>query len=182
MHARLADVFRSLAAFARALSQPPGDVDARRRLISQQVADVQGFIESSKFESGTGADAETVERRTANAQTVFLVLLAIAREATAAARPPEALHTATIRVDDDVAAILDGVAARVRNDGAAPVIDVDRALAALERSLAAQANASGDGATYAGALSLYRELAVAVTRVASDGRRSMTDMALSHVA
>ena len=183
MHARLADVFRSLAAFARALSQPPGDVDARRRLISQQVTDVQGFIESSKYESGTGAgDAQTVERRTADAQTVFLVLLAIAREATAAARPPEALHTATIRVDDDVAAILDGVAARVRNDGAAPVIDVDRALAALERSLAAQANASGDGATYAGALSLYRELAVAVTRVASDGRRSMTDMVLSHVA
>ena len=183
MHARLADVFRSLAAFARALSQPPGDVDARRQLISQQVADVQGFIESSKFESGTGAgDAQTVERRTADAQTVFLVLLAIAREATAAARPPEALHTATIRVDDDVAAILDGVAARVRNDGAAPMIDVDRALAALERSLAAQANASGDGATYAGALSLYRELAVAVTRVASDDRRSMTDMALSHVA
>ena len=183
MHARLADVFRSLAAFARALSQPPGNVDARRRLISQQVTDVQGFIESSKYESGTGAgDAQTVERRTADAQTVFLVLLAIAREATAAARPPEALHTATIRVDDDVAAILDGVAARVRNDGAAPVIDVDRALAALERSLAAQANASGDGATYAGALSLYRELAVAVTRVASDDRRSMTDMALSHVA
>ena len=183
MHARLADVFRSLAAFARALSQPPGNVDARRRLISQQVTDVQGFIEPSKFESGTGAgDAQTVERRTADAQTVFLVLLAIAREATAAARPPEALHTATIRVDDDVAAILDGVAARVRNDGAAPVIDVDRALAALERSLAAQANASGDGATYAGALSLYRELAVAVTRVASDDRRSMTDMALSHVA
>src|SRR5438876_680911 len=163
MHARLADVFRSLAAFARALSQPPGDVDARRQLISQQVADVQGFIEASKFESGTGAgDAQTVERRTADAQTVFLVLLAIAREATAAARPPEALHTATIRVDDDVAAILDGVAARVRNDGAAPMIDVDRARAALERSLAAQANASGDGATYAGALSLYRELAVAV--------------------
>ena len=183
MHARLADVFRSLATFARALSQPPGDVDARRRLISQQVADVQGFIESSKFESGTGAgDAQTVERRTADAQTVFLVLLAIAREATAAARPPEALHTATIRVDDDVAAILDGVTARVQNDPAAPMIDVDRALAALERSLAAQANASGDGATYAGALSLYRELAVAVTRVASDDRRSMTDMALSHVA
>ena len=183
MHARLADVFRSLAAFARALSQPPSNVDARRRLISQQVTDVQGFIESSKYESGTGAgDAQTVERRTADAQTVFLVLLAIAREATAAARPPEALHTATIRVDDDVAAILDGVAARVRNDGAAPMIDVDRALAALERSLAAQANASGDGATYAGALSLYRELAVAVTRVASDDRRSMTDMALSHVA
>src|SRR5256712_8971725 len=131
MPARLADVFRSLAAFARALSQPPGDVDARRRLISQQVTDVQGFIESSKYESGTGAgDAQTVERRTADAQTVFLVLLAIAREATAAARPPEALQTATIRVDDAVAAILAGDAPRAPNSGAAPLSDADRGLAA----------------------------------------------------
>src|SRR4029450_8819486 len=48
MHARLADVPRSLAGLGRVASQPPGDVDARRRLISQQVTDVQGFIESSK--------------------------------------------------------------------------------------------------------------------------------------
>src|SRR5215468_2314184 len=52
MHARLADVLRSLAALARVASQPPGDADTRRQLISQQVADVQGFVESSKFEAG----------------------------------------------------------------------------------------------------------------------------------
>ena len=67
-----------------------GDVDARRQLISQQVADVQGFIESSKFEPGTdGADAETVERLTADAQTVFLVLVGIARGASQPPRPPD---------------------------------------------------------------------------------------------
>src|SRR3989475_135295 len=108
MHARLADVFRSLAAFARVASQPPGDVDARRQLISQQVTDVQGFIESSKFEPGAGAaDAEAVERLTADAQTVFLVLLAIAREAASAVRRPDAVRAAMIRVDEDVAAILE---------------------------------------------------------------------------
>src|SRR5262249_187583 len=70
MHAGLADVFRSLAALARVASRSPGDVDARRQLISQQVTDVQGFIESSKFESGADAgDAEAVERLTADAQT-----------------------------------------------------------------------------------------------------------------
>jgi len=179
MHARLADVFRSLAAFARALSQPPGDVDARRRLISQQVADVQGFIESSKFEAGTGADAETVERRTADAQTVFVVLLAIAREAWAA-RPPEAVPAATSHVEENVAAILEGVADRVRIDAVAPTIDLDRSLGDLDRSLAAaQADASS---TYAGALALYRELVVAVNRVAAGDRRAVTVVALSSVA
>ena len=51
---RLADVFRSLSGLALACAKPGGlrssEVDAQRRLISQQVADVQGFIESSKFE------------------------------------------------------------------------------------------------------------------------------------
>jgi len=63
MHARLADVFRSLAALARVASRPlddRGDVDARRRLISQQVTDVQGFIESS---SSSPARARRMRRR-----------------------------------------------------------------------------------------------------------------------
>jgi multidrug resistance protein MdtO len=178
MHARLADVFRSLAAFARVVAQLPSDVDSRRQLIAQQVADVQGFIESSKFEPGAGAaDAQAVERLTADAQTVFVVLLAIAREATASA--PEAVRAATIRVEDDVAGILEGVADRIRIDAVAPAIDLDRSLADLDRSLAAQADASS---TYAGALALYRELGVAVNRVASGDRGSVTVVALPPAA
>src|SRR5262249_61210400 len=93
MHARLADVLRSLAALARVASQPPGDADTRRQLISQQVADVQGFVESSKFEAGAdGADAQAIERLTADTQTVFVVLLAIARDAASAARLADAVH------------------------------------------------------------------------------------------
>jgi len=120
-----------------------------------------------------------VERRTADAQTVFLVLLAIAREAAAAARPPEAVPAATSHVEETVAAILDGVADRVRSDAEAPAIDLDRPLADLDRSLAAQADASS---TYAGALALYRELVVAVNRVAAGDRRAVTVVALSSVA
>src|SRR5262245_62120224 len=66
MRARLADVLRSLATFARVASRPlddQRDVDARRQLISQQVADVQGYVESSKFEAGVdGENAQEVER------------------------------------------------------------------------------------------------------------------------
>ena len=170
MHARLADVFRSLAAFARALSQPPGDVDARRRLISQQVTDVQGFIESSKFESGTGAaDAQAVERLTADAQTVFLVVLAITRDAESAAMYPDVVRAATIQVDEDAAAILEGLADHVQHGGATPAMTGDDSLSAFERSIAAQVDAVGEDATHAGTLSLYRELAVAVNRVAASG-------------
>src|SRR5262249_43228106 len=111
MHARLADVFRSLAAFARAASQPPGDVNARRQSVSQQVTDVRGFMGSSKSDPGAGAeDAQTVERLTADAQTVFLVLLAIARDAASAAKRPDAVRAAMLRIDEDVATILQGLA------------------------------------------------------------------------
>jgi len=183
MHARLADVFRSLAAFARVASQPPGDVDARRQLISQQVTDVQGFIESSKFEPGAGAaDAEAVERLTADAQTVFLVLLAIAREAASAVRRPDAVRAAMIRVDEDVAAILEGLATQIHQGGVAPAIDVTGSLAAFERSITTQVDATGEEGTDAGALVLYRELAVAVNRVASSDRRSIRTAAVSPVA
>src|SRR5262249_42859379 len=114
MQARLADVFRSLAAFARVASRPSGDVDGRRQLISQQVTDVQGFIEASKFEAGAGAvDAQAVARLTADAQTVFLLLLAIARHVEVA-EAPDSMRAAMSHVDDEVAVVLEGVADRIR--------------------------------------------------------------------
>jgi len=187
MHARLADVFRSLAALARVASRPlddRGDVDARRRLISQQVTDVQGFIESSKFEPGTGAaDAQAVERLTADAQAVFLVLLAIARDAASAARRPDALRAATTRVDQDGAVILEALADRIGPGGVASSSEVSGSLAAFERSIAAaHADAAGEQATGEGSLGLYRELAVAVSRLAESGGRAIPTAARSIVA
>jgi multidrug resistance protein MdtO len=187
MHARLADVFRSLAALARVASRPlddQGDVDARRRLISQQVTDVQGFIESSKFEPGAGAaDAQAVERLTADAQAVFLVLLAIARDAASAARRPDALRATTARVDQDVAVILEGLAHRIGPGGVASASEVSGSLAAFERSIAAaHADAAGEQATGEGPLGLYRELAVAVSRLAESGGRAIPTAARSIVA
>jgi hypothetical protein len=161
-------VLRSLAAFARVASTPPADVDARRQLIAQQVADVQGFIESSKFEAGArGADAHAVERLTAETQTVFLVLLAIARAAASAARPTDVVQAATRRVDDDVATALEGLAVTVRDGGAARTIDVDGSLATLERSIPLQIDATRTDTRYMGAVALYRELAIAVNRLVS---------------
>jgi multidrug resistance protein MdtO len=186
MHARLADVLRSLAAFARVASRPLDDrrdVDARRQLISQQVTDVQGFIESSKFEPGAGAaDAQEVERLTADAQAVFVVLLAIARDAATVTGNPDAVRAVTIRVDDDVALVLEALADRVRQGGGAAASTISGSLASFERSIAAPVAAAGAHVTCAGALELYRELAVAVNRLASSGGRSIPTAAHSMVA
>jgi multidrug resistance protein MdtO len=173
MHARLADVLRSLARLARVASRPrpdEGDVNARRDLISQQLTDVQGFVESSKFEPGAaGADAQAVQRLTADAQAVFLVLLAIARDAESAHMHPDAMRATTIHVEESAATILEGLADRVQPGGATQPIDRDGSLAVLERSIAAQADAVGRDAVHAGTLSLYSELAVAVNRLVSGG-------------
>jgi len=176
MHRRLADVCRSLAAFARVASRPlddGGNVDARRQLISQQVTDVQGFIESSKFEPGVGAaDTQEVQRLTADAQAVFLVLLAIARDAALSARCPDAVDAAAIRVDQEVAVVLDALADRVEQGGVAAASEVSGLLDAFERSIG-ELTAAGERVTCAGALGLYRDLAVAVNRLAASGGRSI---------
>src|SRR5262245_36782096 len=187
MHERLADVFRSLAAFARVVSRPAdeqGDVDARRQLISQQVTDVQGFIESSKFEPGAGAaDAQRVERLTADAQAVFLILLAISRDAASSARRPDAGRAATARVDQEVAVILEALADRIGPGGVASAGEVIGSRVDFDRSFtAAHADAAGERATGEGALGLYRELAVAVNRLTESGGRSILTGARSIVA
>jgi multidrug resistance protein MdtO len=183
MRARLADVLRSLAAFARVASRSPGNVDVRRQLISQQVTDVQGFIESSKFEAGPGAaDAHTVARLTSDAQTAFVLLLAIARDAASSVTPSDAMRAATMRVEDDIASLLEAVADRIGEDVKTPAIALDASLADLERTMATLGEATGDDARYAGVLALYRELAIAVNGAALDERRSSTAFALSPAA
>src|SRR3989449_26687 len=126
--------------------------------------------------------APTTPPRTADAQTVFLVLLAIARDAASAVRRPDAVRAAMIGVDEDVAAILEGLATQIQQGGVAPAIDVTGSLAAFERSITTQVDATGEEGTDAGALGLDRGLAVAVNRVASSDRRSIRATAVSPVA
>jgi hypothetical protein len=164
MRERLADVLSSLAGLALAGAGGPGvragDVDARRRLISQQVADVQGFIESSKFElNSTGALA--TQRLTGDAQTVFLLLLAIARHE--AALPQTARDTAR-RLPTEAAAALEALAEHLRRGGPIPAFDLDGALAAVGRDITAHGLLEDE--PWRERLVLYRELVVAVNRLA----------------
>ncbi len=175
MRERLADLLRSLAGLALACAKPrglrSGEVDARRRLISQQVADVQGLIESSKFEPDA-AGTTAIQRLTGDAQTVFLILLAIARHE--GALPPTA-REATLRLPIDAAAALEALAEHLRRGSEMPAIDLDRTLAAVEGDIT-EHGPLGDGACR-GRLVLYRELVVAVSRLAPGGpKTSRTDV------
>ena len=163
MRERLADVLRSLAALARACATPGGlasrEVDAQRRLISGQVADVQGFIESSKFEPDVHSTTG-IQRLTGDAQTVFLVLLAIARHEDAL---PQATREAMLRLPKGVAAVLDALAEHLRRGSEIPRVDLEGTLAAVERDMALSGPFE-DEASH-GRLVLYRQLVVAVNRL-----------------
>ena len=137
MRARLADVLRSLAGLARACSGAGGlrssDLDERRRVISLQVEDVQGFIESSKFEPGA-TTAEVIQQVAGEAQTIFLLLLAIARDD---GERSEADRDLTLGLATDVAAAIERVAVRLSR-GETSAIGRDDALGEIERAIAAQ--------------------------------------------
>jgi hypothetical protein len=79
---------------------------------------------------------------------------------------------AAIRVDQEVAVVLDALADRVEQGGVAAASEVSGLLDAFERSIG-ELTAAGERVTCAGALGLYRDLAVAVNRLAAGGGRSI---------
>jgi Fusaric acid resistance protein family len=162
LRARLSETLRLLADLARSgrsdRSLTSAEVDSWRQRISLKVAEAQGLIESSKFESHE-LDLDVVQRRTADAQVVFVLLLALARLRRDPGLP-EPAQAAALGVDDAVAKTLEAMAARVSHGRELPTPDLQDALDALERSsvaLPARAGAAiADEAS--GPLGLYRSL------------------------
>jgi multidrug resistance protein MdtO len=174
MRERLADVLRSLAGLALVCTGTEtagaNDVDGRRRLISQQVADVQGLVESSKFEPG-GAGPEEIERLTGDAQSVFLVLLVISRDETGRAALSDGVRETARQLDTHVARVLTAVAELIQNPGAASLINADKAMGDVERSLSAFTEQSEThNEARRTRLALYREMVAAVNRLSLDTR------------
>jgi multidrug resistance protein MdtO len=170
MREGLARVLGSLADLARSRAGPTTaesmNVDAARRLISQQIADVQGYIESSKFEPGTDHSGR-IERMVAEAQIVFLILLAVARHERERA-PSSAASAEVARLKTDVASALRAAAERVRtgppalSDSTVSLLATDETSAPSNTAAAPSGHDPEDGLA-----SLYRELVVAVRRLTS---------------
>jgi hypothetical protein len=139
-------------------------VEELRRLISQQTADLQILIESSKFEIEAGPGR--VERLTADAQSIFLPLLAIARHQNERAALPDPIRELLTRLDTETATALTTLAEAVQGQGATLSINFDDTTAALKNFISAHVDLSKDtDKAYVDILALYRELAVAVSRL-----------------
>jgi predicted transcriptional regulator len=102
-----------------------------------------------------------------------VILLAIARHPVTLTGSQDTVRAATIRVDDDVALVLEALAERVGQGAGAAASAIGSSLASFERSMAALVAAAGAHVTRTGVLELYRELAVAVDRLAASSARSI---------
>ena len=145
LRASLAGALRLLAELARmGTNQGPGpaasDIDSRSQRISQKMEEVQGLIESSKFERDS-LDLGLVQKRAGDAQIVFVLLLSLARRRRDPAFSAAARQSA-LEVDSAVAQTLEALAARVGDGAESPTPDLRSALDALERSLRREAEPS----------------------------------------
>jgi hypothetical protein len=122
----------------------------------EKAARIPSEVESSKFEPGA-ITAEVIQQVAGDAQTIFLLLLAIAR---GDGERSEADRELRFLLATDVAAALERVAVRLSR-GETSAIDRDDALGEIERAIAAQRVHDRDqDAMGRGTLVLYREAGV----------------------
>jgi len=164
LRARLAEVMHLLADLARAgtSSETPAvtaaNLDAWRRRISQKVADVQGLIESSKFELGTLKLSE-IQKFTGDAQIIFILLLSLERQRNDIALP-NVVRAAAVELDSEMATALLALETYVAG-GAQPVIpNLEGMMDAFERSVS--------DPRLTECLALYRALVASINRLSSE--------------
>ena len=182
MHARLADARRSLAALARVASRPrrrrgcaaqPDRAAGGRRAGIHRIVEVRARRRRSTSKRSSGSPP--MPRRCSSWTS------ASPTSAMSATRPPDRVRAAMIRADQAAAAILEGVADRVRRSGETSTADLNGSVEIFDQSIAAQVGATEGDTTYAGAFALYRELAVTLNRLTSS-ERAIRPAALSPAA
>src|SRR5262247_1700015 len=178
LRARLAEMLHLLAELARTGTSDKAptviadDVDSWRRRISQKVRDVQGLIESSKFESGN-LEVDEIQKRTGDGQLVFVLLLSLARDST---RLPDAMRAAALDLDTAVATALEAMATRLVRGSQPAVPDLGGSLDRFERSMTGtDALDKETAANFSGRLDLYRALVAAIKRLSSESMRTAQD-------
>jgi len=181
LRARLAEMLRLLADLARSgtSDKPPAgiadEVDSWRRRISQKVQDVQGLIESSKFEAGD-LQVDEIQKRTGDAQLVFVLLLSLARQSRDTTRLPDTMRAAAVNVDNAVATALEASANHLSGDSGPTMPKLDDPLNTFERSVAGTDAVDSEAAAHlAERLALYRTLVAAVKQVSSKSMRTAQD-------
>jgi hypothetical protein len=171
MWTSLASALRAMARLAGVTERADAarEVDAARLQTAHDFAAAQQLADEAAFEPGDRSDEglaarERLQRAAADAQSVLLTQLAIARQPLDLGPPlPRALGDAMRSFDAAVADSLDTIAARVARDGARALPDLRVRLAAVaEQAFAGIASRDIDSR-----LALYRELTPRIERLAS---------------
>ena len=97
------------------------------------VIPVSGLIESSKFESGD-LDLDEIQKRTADGQLVFVLLLSLARQSRDIAQS-NVVRTAEVALDSVIATALEALATRAAGGSAPAVPELENTLNAFKRSM-----------------------------------------------
>ena len=145
------------------------DVDSWRRRISQKVEDIQGLIESSKFELDAFKLSE-IQKFIGDAQIIFILLLTLAherRDVTA----PNVVRAAAVELDDAMAAALLALSTRIASGSQPAAPNLEGMIDSLERHAAVCTNVPGEAAAapqLAEYSALYRSLVVAIKRLSLD--------------
>ena len=140
------------------------DVDSWRRRISQKVEEIQTHIESSKFETGD-LEVTQIQKLTGDAQTIFILLLSLARQSREIAQS-DLVRTTANELDNAIATALETLAVRAAGGSEPPVPALEDALNVFERSMTStDALDQETSAHFAGRLALYRTLVAAINRL-----------------
>jgi hypothetical protein len=121
---------------------------------------VQGLIESSKFEL-SDFKPDAIQKLTGDAQIVFVLLLSLARQSNDTPRVLGAVQAAAIDLNNEVGVALEGLATHVAGGSEPAVPQLEDALNAFERSVAAAPHLTER-------LALYRALVAAIKRLSSE--------------
>jgi multidrug resistance protein MdtO len=175
LRARLAEIMRLLGELARtgagcATQTVAGnDVDSWRRLISQKVEDIQGLIESSKFELDA-FKLSAIQKFVGDAQIIFILLLTLAHERREV-KAPNVVRTAAVELDDAIAAALLALSTRIASDSQPAAPNLESMMDSLERHVAVCTNVPGETAAspqLAECSAIYRSLVAAIKRLSLD--------------
>jgi len=173
LRASLTEIIRLLAELARtgAGSATPtisDEVDSWRRLISQKVEDIQGLIESSKFELDAFKVSE-IQKFAGDAQIIFILLLTLARQRRDVTAP-NVVRAASVELDDAMAKALLALSIRIASDSQPAAPNLEDLMDSLDRHVAVCTNAGEMAASsqLAECSALYRSLVAAIKRLSLD--------------
>ena len=180
LRARLAEMVRLLADLARSGTRSAvptaidADVDSWRRRISQKVEEIQTHIESSKFESGD-LEITQIQKLTGDAQTIFILILSLARQSREMAQS-DVVWTTANELDNAIATTLETLAARAAGGSEPPLRRLDDPLNTFERTVAGMSALDQQTAAHITArLALYRTLVDAIKKMSLEPMTGVQD-------